>query len=64
MLRKQNIAVGRSYVNEGAHIAREVVEEVDRRKVKYNAFDLVDGRLIPDRDANLQEERPGSLGRP
>ena len=47
MLRKQNIAVGRSYVNEGAHSAREVVEEVDRRKVKYNAFDLADGRLIP-----------------
>jgi hypothetical protein len=47
VFRKQNIAVGRSYVNEDAHIAREVVEEIDRRKVKYNAFDLVDGRLIP-----------------
>ena len=47
MLNKRNITVGRSYVNEGTHIAREVVEEIDHRKVKYNAFDLTDGRLIP-----------------
>jgi ABC-type cobalt transport system substrate-binding protein len=47
VLRKQDIAVGRSYVNESAHVAREVIEEIDRRKVKYNAFDLLDGRLIP-----------------
>jgi hypothetical protein len=47
VLNKQNIAVGRTYVNEDAHIAREVVEEIDKRKVKYNAFDLIDGRLIP-----------------
>ena len=47
MLKKQNIAVGRSYVNEGAKIAREVVEELDRRKVKYNAYDLVEGGSTP-----------------
>ncbi len=47
MLKMQNIAVGRSYVNEGVKIAREVVEEVDQRKIKYNAFDLKDGSLIP-----------------
>jgi hypothetical protein len=45
-MRKQNIAVGRSYVNERAQIAREVVEEVDQRKIKYNAFDLKDGKGI------------------
>ena len=47
MLKKQNIAVGRSYVNEGAKIAREVVEELDGRKVKYNAYDLVEGNSTP-----------------
>ncbi len=60
MLRKQNIAVGRSYVNEAAHIAREVVEELDRRKVRFNAFDLKDGRLIP---AALQTIRKSDLAR-
>ena len=48
MLNTQNIAVGRSYVNERAHIAREVVEEIDHRKIKYNAFDLTDGSLLPE----------------
>lgn len=47
VLNKRNIIVGRSYVNENVHIAREVVEEIDHRKIKYNAFDLTDGRLIP-----------------
>ena len=47
MLRKQNIAVGRSYVNERAWIAREVIEEIDQCRVRYNAFDLKDGRLLP-----------------
>jgi len=47
VLRKQIIAVGRSYVNESVNIAREVVEEVDQHKIKYNAFDLKDGGLIP-----------------
>jgi len=46
-MRKQNIAVGGSYVNERAQIAREVIEEVDQRKIKYNAFDLKDGKVIP-----------------
>jgi hypothetical protein len=47
MLNKNNILVGRSYVNKGARIAREVVEELDGRKVKYNAFDLAAGRPTP-----------------
>ena len=47
MLNKRNIKVGRSYVNEDVHIAREVVEEIEHRKIKYNAFDLTDGQLIP-----------------
>jgi hypothetical protein len=46
-MRKQNIAVGKTYVNERAQIAREVVEEVDRRKIKYNAFDLKDSKATP-----------------
>ncbi len=46
-MRKQNITVGRSYVNERAQIAREVVEEVDQRKIKYNAFDLKNREAIP-----------------
>jgi hypothetical protein len=69
-MRKQNIAVGKSYVNEREQIARQVVEEIDQRKVKYNAFGLKDGRLTPavgqicrksdlahwaDREANLDE---------
>jgi hypothetical protein len=47
LMRKQNIAVGKTYVNERAQIAREVVEEVDRRKIKYNAFDLKDSKATP-----------------
>jgi hypothetical protein len=47
VLRKQNISVGRAYVNEGEKVAREVVEDVDQYKIKFNAFDLKDGGLIP-----------------
>lgn len=48
VLNKQDISVGRSYVNEDADIAREVVEEIDDRKIKYNAFDLTGGSLLPE----------------
>ena len=44
---KEEILVGRSYVNEHACIIREVVGEVDRHHVSYNAFDLDSGKLIP-----------------
>jgi hypothetical protein len=46
-MRKEEIVVGKSYVNEGTRIVREVVEEVDDRRVKFNAFDLASGKLIP-----------------
>lgn len=46
MLKNQTIFVGRSYVNERTRVVREVVEELDRRKVRYNSFDLKDGRLL------------------
>ena len=73
MLKKQTIFVGRSYVSERARVVREVVEEVDRRRVRYNAFDLEDGSLL---QAPLQtcfkcqllrwadrEARPGEMAR-
>ena len=48
-MRKDQIVVGKSYVNEHASIIREVVEEVDRRHVRANTFDLVTGKLVPTR---------------
>jgi hypothetical protein len=45
---KEEIIVGRSYVNEHAGIIREVIGEVDSRHVSYNAFDLDSGNLITD----------------
>ncbi len=46
---KEEIAVGKAYVNEGACIIREVIEEVDSRHVKYMVFELDTGRLLPAR---------------
>ncbi len=46
---KDRIVVGKAYVNERAHVLREVVEEVDDQRVKFNAFDLRTGRLLPSR---------------
>ncbi len=46
---KDQIVVGRSYVNEDACIMREVVEELDERRVKFNTFDLSTGKFIPTR---------------
>jgi len=48
-MQKEQIVVGKSYVNEHACIVREVVEEVDGRRVKFNTFDLATGKLIPTR---------------
>ncbi len=47
MLKNNAIVVGKSYVNERTGEVREVIEEVDDRRVKYNAFDLNTGKLIP-----------------
>ncbi len=46
---KEEIVVGKSYVNEGACIIREVVEEVDSYHIRYNTFELDSGRLLPAR---------------
>ncbi len=46
---KEEIVVGKSYVNEGSCIIREVVGEVDRRHIRYHSFELNSGRLLPAR---------------
>jgi len=46
---KEQIVVGKAYVNARARVLREVVEEVDEQRVKFNAFDLATGRLLPSR---------------
>ena len=48
-MQKEQIVVGRSYVNEEACIVREVVEEINEHEVKLNAFDLSTGKLIATR---------------
>jgi hypothetical protein len=44
---RKEIGFGKCFVNERSGIAREVVEELGNHKVKYNAFDLATGRLVP-----------------
>ena len=46
---KEEIVVGKAYVNEAARVIREVVEEVDDHHVNFNAFELDTGKLIPAR---------------
>ncbi len=60
MLKKQDVRVGRSYVNEEARIAREVIQELSRHMVRYNAFDLRTGSLL---GAPLQVCHAGQLAR-
>ncbi len=47
MLKGQDITVGKCYVDPKGRVAREVVEELDRHRVRFNAFNLITGRLIP-----------------
>jgi hypothetical protein len=44
---RQDIVVGRCYVNDSESVIREVVEETDAHYVKYNVFELATGKLIP-----------------
>ncbi len=44
---KDEIVVGKSYVNEVEAVIRQVVEETDSHHVMLNAFDLATGKLIP-----------------
>ncbi len=46
---KEPIVVGKAYVNERSRVLREVVEEIDEQRIKFNAFDLGTGRLLPSR---------------
>ncbi len=57
---KERIVVGKAYVNERARVLREVVEEVDERRVKFNAFDLSTGRLLPSRHRTCEKREMAS----
>ena len=46
---KEEIVVGKSYVNEAASVVCEVIEEVDGRHVKYIAFELQSRMMLPAR---------------
>lgn len=46
---KEEIVVGKSYVNERACLLREVIEEMDSRHIKYSAFELDSGKWLPAR---------------
>jgi hypothetical protein len=46
---QRDLVVGRAYVNEEACVVRELVEELDERRVRFNAFDLETGKLLPSR---------------
>ncbi len=43
----ESVKVGHAYVNERMGTIREIVEEVDRRRVKYNEYALDTGQLVP-----------------
>lgn len=45
MLRSESLKVGAAYVNERDGLLREVVEELDRFRIRFNEFDLQTGRL-------------------
>ncbi len=47
MLKANAVRAGHAYVNERMGTIREVVEEIDRLRIKYNEFDLQTGQLIP-----------------
>ncbi len=57
---KERIVVGKAYVNERARVLREVVEEVDERRIKFNAFDLATGRLLPSRHRTCEKREMAS----
>lgn len=43
----ESVKVGHSYVNERTGAIREIVEEVDRWRVKYDEYALDSGQLMP-----------------
>jgi hypothetical protein len=46
MLTRRDVGIGKCYVNEKEHIAREVVDVIDHRIVKYNTYNLKTGKLL------------------
>ncbi len=46
MLRSETLRVGSAYVNARGSLVREIVEDLDRFRVRFNEFDLNTGRLI------------------
>ena len=54
---KQQIVVGKAYVNEDACMIREVIEEVDEHRVRFNSFELVSGRLAPTRHQVCEKQQ-------
>jgi hypothetical protein len=56
-MHKDHINVGNAYVNEEARIVREVIEEIDGRRVRFNAFDLKTGRLVASRHHTCEKSQ-------
>jgi hypothetical protein len=48
-MRKEQIVVGKAYVNSDETIMREVVEDIDENCILVNGFDLTTGMLLPTR---------------
>ena len=46
MLTRREISAGKFYINENKQAAREVVEVMDRKQIKFNAYSLKTGRLM------------------
>ncbi len=46
MPRSEPVKVGTAYINEREGLIREVIEEVDQFRIKFNEFDKRTGRLI------------------
>ncbi len=46
MSRSESVKVGTAYVNERDDSIREVVEELDRFRIRFNEYKLQTGRLI------------------
>jgi hypothetical protein len=46
MLSRREVGIGKCYVKDNAHVAREVIAELYHRKVVYNTYDLLTGKLM------------------
>ena len=46
MLARREVRIGKCYVKENTHTAREIIARLYRQKVMYNAYDLRTGKLF------------------